>query len=167
MRFNVPANSILSSALLLSACGEAETAPNGTDTEVVQTEWTPSDFAIPEGAEPVADMFIDCSFPNYDGQSGITITQNFLVIDGDTKRFDARTSQARDMCYPGMEGCSLEAGDGWIASDYTSPKGTRTETKIDIDTLAVTKILTEPGTEPREVKFDGGCEAKPMPTLAG
>ncbi|MDN3645971.1 hypothetical protein QWY75_07105 [Pontixanthobacter aestiaquae] len=167
MRSKFCAASVLSTAMLLSACDGTDTPPEGAPTEAAQAEWTPSAFAIPEGAEPVADMFIDCAFPNYDGQLGITITQNFLVLDGQTKRYDARTRQARDMCYPGMVGCSLEAGDGRIASDYTAPNGTRTETKIDAETLEVTKILTEPGKEPREVAFDGGCEAKPMPTLAG
>lgn len=154
---------VIPSAMMLSSCSEADTPPDGA--EAVQAEWKPSEFAIPEGAAPVADMFIDCSFPNYDGQSGMTITQNFLVMGGAVKRYDARNNMARDMCYPGLEGCSLEAGDGRIASDYTAPDGTRTETRIDVETLAVTKKLTEPGEATREVPFDGGCEAKPMPQL--
>ena len=74
---------------------------------------------------------------------------------------------ARDMCSPGVDGCSLQAGNGMIVSDYTAPNGTRTVTSVGVESLAVTEQVTKPGEAQRTIPHSGKCETQPMPELAG
>lgn len=151
MRTAIFAAFLLPAVSFMSSCGPGPSQP------------APSEQAT---LEPVEDIFIECGLTDYDGSSGLTVSYNFLVIDGEAKRYDARNNMAVDMCPSGQEGCSLIAGDGKIVSDYTAPSnGTRTVTSVDVNTLEISEKKTTEGEAERTVSHTGSCEEKPIPQI--
>ncbi|MEL7689237.1 hypothetical protein [Citromicrobium bathyomarinum] len=129
----------------LAACGGA-----------AQSETTAAD--VPDG-------LITCAMPDYDGVSGVTVTQSFILIDGRVKRYSDFNNQAFDLCAPGQDGCSLGIEDGAIAMTYTSPKGVGSRYRVDLASMDMEAWETKPGEAERRVSFAKGskCVRGPLP----
>jgi len=116
-------------------------------------------------AADVEDGLITCAMPGYDGVSGVTVTQSFILTDGKVKRYSDFNNQAFDLCAPGQEGCSLGIEDGAIAMTYTSPKGVGSRYRVDLASMDIEAWETRPGEAERQVSFARGakCVREPLP----
>ena len=113
----------------------------------------------------VPDGLITCDMPDYDGKTGLTVTQSFILMDGQVKRYSSFQNEAFELCEPGQDGCSLGIEDGAIAMTYTSPKGVGSRYRIDLTSLEIEAWGTQPGEAERPVSFAKGakCVREPLP----
>ncbi len=129
--------------------------------------------AEPAAVEPLAeattrsdvpDAMIRCAMRDFDGASGLTVTETFLVIDGEVLRYAESQNGAFALCAPGQEDCRLGFVGNTIVMDWTSPSGTGTSYAVDLDTLEITAQRTEDGVQ-RTVDFADGslCESSSLP----
>lgn len=151
MKANILAG--LAACGILAACGGP--AEGGTTSE---------DDAATTTAD-LSDGLITCAMPDFDGQAGITVTERFLLIDGQVKRYSAFQNQAFDLCEAGQENCALEIENGVIRMDWTSQNGTRSRYDVDLGTLDIAAYKMKPGEAERPAPFAEGskCVREPLP----
>lgn len=107
---------------------------------------------------PVADQLLTCVQSK---DSGITLTQFFLIHEGQVKAYSRMQNRAGDMCAPGQPDCAL----GWqgekIALFSKTASGAVNAMTVDVDRLAIEKTLVTAsrGTE----RYSGTCTSEPLP----
>ena len=151
----------IAASTALAACGAAELgeAPAGEasgNSLPAVTSAAPADLS---------DGLITCAMPDYDGKTGLTTTERFILIDGQPKRYSDFQNQAFDLCQAGQENCALKIENGVIRMDWTSANGTRSRYDVDLGTLDIAAYRTDPGTAERSVAFRDGakCVREPLP----
>lgn len=147
---------MIATGMALAACGAME--PGEATGEALQPD---------SSADPVdlSDGLITCAMPDYGGLDGIEVTQSFILIDGQVKRYSDFHNEAFDLCQTGRKGCALAIEDGTIRMDYTAPKGTRSRYEVDLASLLITARDSKAGSEDRVVSFEEGakCRRAPLP----
>lgn len=113
----------------------------------------------------LSDGLITCAMPDYDGKTGLTTTQPFILIDGQAKRYANFQNVAFDLCEPGQKGCSLGIENGAIEMTYTSPNGVGSRYRVDLASMEIEAWETEPNEAERSVTFAKGakCTREPLP----
>lgn len=141
---------------LLASCG------NGEAPEALAPDSAP--LAAATANAEVPDGMITCAMRDFDGVSGVTTTERFLVIDGEVLRYDSNQNVAFPLCQPGQDGCRLGFVNGDIVMDWTSPSGTTSSYSVDLDTMQIEARRTQDGVE-RTLSFAEGtlCEASDLP----
>lgn len=147
---------MIAAGTVLAACGAA-----GSDETTDDGSQTASSTATAD----LSDGLITCAMPDYDGKSGLTTTQPFILIDGQAKRYAQFQNVAFDLCEPGQEGCSLEVADGAIDMTYTSPNGVASRYRVDLSSMDIEAWEMQPGEAERSVSFAQGakCLREPLP----
>ena len=145
----------------LAACGAAE--PGEAASGEASGDSLPA--VTSEAPADVSDGLITCAMPDYDGKTGLTTTERFILIDGQPKRYSDFQNQAFDLCQAGQENCALKIENGVIRMDWTSANGTRSRYDVDLGTLDIAAYRTDPGTAERSVAFKDGakCVREPLP----
>ncbi|MBD59106.1 MAG: hypothetical protein CL808_03150 [Citromicrobium sp.] len=147
---------MLAAAAVLTGCGgEAQGNTAAAGKEAAATS-APAD---------VSDGLITCAMPNFDNVQGITLTERFILIDGEVKRYLEFSNEAFDLCEPGQEGCSLALEDGVIRMDHLSEKGVRSRYDVDLASMDIEARKTRPGEDEQIVAFDKSakCVREPLP----
>ena len=113
----------------------------------------------------ISDGMIICDMPNYDGMSGLTMTQTFILLDGEVKRFSRFQNLAFDLCEAGQDDCSLSLDGGHIVMDHLNDEGTRSQYDVDLTTMNIVPRKAERGEAVRTVPFEVGakCRREPLP----
>lgn len=145
-------------ALTISACDNASTAMAAQEAgEADETEITVPEVTLTRKA-PVADQLLTCVQSK---DNGITLTQFFLVHEGQVKAYSRMQNRAGDMCSAGQPDCAL----GWqgekIALYSKTASGAVNAMTVDVDSLAFDKTLVTAsrGTE----RYSGTCTSEPLP----
>ena len=146
----------LATGIALTACGASQPAEATDDSSKKISSAAPADLS---------DGLITCTMPDFDGKSGLTTTERFVLIGGEVKRYSQFNNQAFDLCQAGQEKCALGIENGVIRMDWTSQGGTRSRYDVDLGTLDIVAYKTDPGGTERAVDFAPGskCVREPLP----
>ena len=147
---------MIAAGTALAACGAAEPGEAAGDSLPSVTSAAPADLS---------DGLITCAMPDFDGKSGLTVTERFILIDGQPKRYSDFNNQAFDLCQAGQDNCALKIENGVIRMDWTSANGTRSRYDVDLGTLDIAAYTTKTGEAERPVAFQEGakCVREPLP----
>tara|TARA_B100000678_G_scaffold205322_1_gene172997 strand:- start:297 stop:785 length:489 start_codon:yes stop_codon:yes gene_type:complete len=139
----------------LAACGPSEASEPAGEASAT---------AAPASAD-LSDSLVTCAMPGYGDADGLTVTQSFVLVDGQVKRYSEFQNHAFDLCEAGQPNCRLELDDGLITMDWTSEGGARSRYEVDLASLLITARETKPGDEERVVSFEEGakCRRDPLP----
>ena len=140
----------------LAACGAAEPGEAAAESSQTISSAAPADLS---------DALITCAMPDYDGKQGLTVTERFILIEGQVKRYSDFRNEAFDLCEVGQEDCRLEIENGVIRMHWTSRNGTRSRYDVDLGKLDIASYKTAAGEAERSVPFREGakCEREPLP----
>ena len=132
---------------------------------VASGEETSGGDAAAVASVDTSNGMIVCDMPNYDGMSGLTMTQTFILLDGEVKRYSRFQNLAFDLCEAGQDDCSLSLDDGHIVMDHLNDEGTRSQYDVDLATMNIVPRKTEQGEAVRTVPFEVGakCRREPLP----
>ena len=119
---------MIAAGTALAACGAAEPGEAAGDSLPSVTSAAPADLS---------DGLITCAMPDFDGKTGLTVTERFILIDGQPKRYSDFNNQAFDLCQAGQDNCALKIENGVIRMDWTSANGTRSRYDVDLGTLDI------------------------------
>lgn len=107
---------------------------------------------------PVEDQFISCVEQS---TSGNTLSQFYLISDGEVKSYSKMQNYARPMCDPGQPGCALGWQGEQVALYFETASGAVNQTLVDLDTMTQSKRLT---TTSRGVEESTAqCTSGPLP----
>ena len=137
----------------LRACGgSASDNPAGDGEDIAATADT-------------SDGLITCDMPNFDNMQGLTLTQRFILMDGEVKRYLQFTNEAFDLCEPGQENCSLGLDGRTIRMDHLNEEGVRSRYDVDLASMEIVARKTQPGEAEEVMTFDEGakCVREPLP----
>ncbi|MEL7683402.1 hypothetical protein AAG594_03610 [Citromicrobium bathyomarinum] len=147
---------MIAAGTALAACGAAEPGEAADDSLPSVSSAAPADLS---------DGLITCAMPDFDGKTGLTVTERFILIDGQPKRYSDFNNQAFDLCQAGQDNCALKIENGVIRMDWTSANGTRSRYDVDLGTLDIAAYTTKAGEAERTVAFQEGakCVREPLP----
>ncbi|MEL7706382.1 hypothetical protein AAG593_10315 [Citromicrobium bathyomarinum] len=147
---------MIAAGTALGACGAAEPGEAADDSLPSVTSAAPADLS---------DGLITCAMPDFDGKTGLTVTERFILIDGQPKRYSDFNNQAFDLCQAGQDNCALKIENGVIRMDWTSANGTRSRYDVDLGTLDIAAYTAKTGEAERPVAFQEGakCVREPLP----
>jgi len=146
----------LATGLALTGCGASQPGEASGDSSQTISSAAPADLS---------DGLITCTMPGFDGKSGLTTTERFVLIGGSVKRYSQFNNQAFDLCEAGQDKCALGIVNGVVRMDWTSQGGTRSRYDVDLGTLDIAAYRTDPGGTERSVGFAPGskCVREPLP----
>lgn len=147
---------MIAAGTALAACGAAEPGEGAGDSLPGVSSAAPADLS---------DGLITCAMPDFDGKTGLTVTERFILIEGQPKRYSDFNNQAFDLCQAGQDNCALKIENGVIRMDWTSANGTRSRYDVDLGTLDIAAYTAKTGEAERAVSFQEGakCVREPLP----
>ncbi|MFZ1742732.1 MAG: hypothetical protein WAT93_07750 [Pontixanthobacter sp.] len=148
----------VAAALLLAACSEVPSADASAAEEASGVSAVSVDSIKATRASPVDDQYIEC----IDAQpNGITISQFFLIKDGEVKSYSRIRNYARHMCDAGQPGCALGWKGDKVGLYSVANSGAVNRMLLDLETLKMEKQLT---TASRGDEFSSvSCTSGPFP----
>ena len=146
---------MIAAGTALAACDAAEPGQAAGESSGTASSATPD----------LSDGLITCAMPDYDGKQGITVTERFILLDGQPKRYSDFQNVAFDLCEPGQNDCSLTLDGNVIRMDYLNENGVRSRYDVDLASMTIEARKTRPGEPENIVKYQEGakCTREPLP----